>query len=196
MFISFMINLPFTHKTYKHYMGENKDNNLYTILGFQSTVKYRAPGSSYAWFTRSSNHMIEKRYVSFFILYNHLKCRIERFLINYGMPHTTTLNEPHSVKAKEINGIITNNLEINHDFINPIAVEVTDQQKVNNQLTGMFNNMKDGKLSNKSFGAFLGGSLIEYHREGQISYKSVYDMRLLLKARNVCESTYGNINLC
>lgn len=154
-------------KTYKYFNGLPQENNLFTIIGFQKTIKESEIVYN-DFYKDIINKHNSKRYVSFCILFDHRTCRIERYLINYGIPY--------SIRNKEVteNNIISKrDLHINHISIpDPLA------DKYKNDEYGI-NKLRDGKLTSSFIFTFITQCIHSYYYFKEQSFQSIFDIRAI-----------------
>jgi len=167
------------NKKLKYFTGGFDTCNWITIMGFQKNVS----GSDYALFEHnpSGKHI----YISYFLAFNHLTCRIERYLVNYGLPY--------DISNEDINSLIHNNADnyehfsrldnksFNHVLIesNPHPEEAEDVELANANLASELNGLRDGKLSLNFFKIFLVQFLYSYEGLNEGSLDGIYDLRLI-----------------
>ena len=107
------------------------------------------------------NITISKNYVSFFLVFNHITCRIERYLVNYGIPY--------DVKALE---------GINYDSGNSLGVEYNHMFVANKE--GKFiQRLTDGKINSHFFQIFIYLMLISAKDATTADFKNIYDLKVI-----------------
>lgn len=164
-----------------YFLGEQR-NLLYTILGFQKrTLNY-------------GGDTLTPTYVSYFLAYNHMRCRLEAYLINLGYPyHVYTIG---SLKAKAAHMLkhltvdrdktITapkGSLVTNH-FTVMGASEETFVGRPMDEITSEVLNMSDGILTLNFFKIFF--TLLMFNSTQLGSHKEphdIYDLREILDYR-------------
>lgn len=164
-----------------YFLGEQR-NLLYTILGFQKrTLNY-------------GGDTLTPTYVSYFLAYNHMRCRLEVYLINLGYPYH--VYKDGSLKAKATHMLkhlivgddktITapeGSLVTNH-FTIMGASEETFVGRPLDDITSEVLQISDGLLTLNFFKIFF--TLLMFNSKNLNNYKTphdIYDLREILYYR-------------
>ena len=159
-------------KLIQYFLGNPIRNVWYTILGFQKNVSNFKDKASLKNISQNTNHL------SYFIAYNHHRCRIEYYLINYGYPHSLKASDLPLEMLHKLNNNNLDDLSINRFHID---FSGTEQWGENSQLDNAareFNKLpKDGKLTLNFFKVFLTHLVIQ--NKARIRLSGLYDLRLI-----------------
>jgi len=157
------------HKIYKDFNYKLLDNTLFTILAFQKGLSQHANPLD-----KSINN-----HVSVMMAFNHSTCKIERFLVNYGVP-VEVEGSPNGISNRKI-------LELNHEYVGETL------PFKNKKIRSMYslNNLKNGVFNAKFFQIFLLNIIIGKidRREPNYDYS---DIRLISKYRDIDEKMLKN----
>lgn len=171
-------------KLYKYFNG-NSENTLFTILGFQKKILnsdirydvYRKLGGA----SRDGHRLI-----SFCILFDHRTCRIERFLVNYGIPYNL-----RDIEVSPSSDLVTyKNIAFNHLAVNDSAGSLPIKEGILN-----INSIKDGKLSSYFILLFLLQCLYSYYKLGEYSYRGVQDIKIISHLRSSRKDDLANLEI-
>ena len=110
---------PNINKLINYFLGYHNRPILYTILGFQKNISsesdYNNLGISLDLKYSNSN---KNNFISYFLAFNHQKCKIEYYLINYGLPYILTKkNIPLEISERI-------NIDFNENIINSNRIQI------------------------------------------------------------------------
>lgn len=88
-----------------YFRGKYNRQLHYTMLGYQKNLNVEASSDLLgnqtppAGTSNESESLKDKNYVSYFLAFNHRRCRVEYFLINYGYPVSLKLRAEDKANA-------------------------------------------------------------------------------------------------
>lgn len=169
-------------KLAQYFLGNPTRNVKLTILGFQKNLTETDMDIS-------NDQPTVKNFISYFLVYNHMNCRIDYFLINYGYPFNLK-NKSNNEKSAMYDNSRWGSLNFNR-----IIREYPDKWP-NIEEHNTLGEAVDGKLSLNFFKIFLTNVLCA-NLQGHI-HEHIFDLRAiahLIYLRRVHEFNYEPIIL-
>lgn len=151
------------NKKLYNYFNKGVENSLFTILGFQKNIE---PKNLKFDIYKNILHDEGHRFLSFCILFDHRTCRIERFLINYGIPYI--------YKKVEIDRDSLNrkgDLAFNHLLTHDPVFEIIKSDKLK------LDKFNDGKLTASFILAFMTQCFHSIYHLKDSSFNGIYDVK-------------------
>ena len=161
-------------KLTQYFLGDPARKVWYTILGFQRNINNIKDRAIVGNLPHETNRL------SYFIAYNHHRCRIEYYLINYGYHYTIRKSDiPFEVLQKLNNWEDLSPAVRNGENRFRLIFDQTKKWGVDEQLdkTAGELNLTGGKLSLNFFKVFLTHLIIL--NKSQLILKGIYDLRMI-----------------